>query len=253
MAHTRRRKTREKARELHEEFVHDPLRDFEGSTAELYVAKAALWMRENLRQILIGVAVAVVVLIGYIFYYVWAESRREANLIAFEKLLDEPVMSAGSGAEQLAVEKLDAYIAEHSGSDAQRRANLYKLQYLEETGDFAEAGRICMDTANDMSTPELKSYFFLRAGFYFEKAEKFAPAQAAYRDAAQFMRDDKSVMKASAWFGEGRMLLRMGQEKEARESIRRILESDSPAMDPIRSAALAYLLANTGAEASSSP
>ncbi len=249
----RRRKTREKARELQEEFVHDPLRDFEGSTAELYVAKTALWMRDNLREILIGGAVVALLLVGYIFYAVWAESRREANLIAFEELLDEPVMSAGSGAEDIAIEKLDAYIAEHSGSDARRRAELEKLKYLEETGDFAGAGRICMDTANAVGTPELKSYFFLRAGFYYEKADKYAPAQAAYRDAAQFMRDDKSLMKASAWFGEGRMLLRMGQEKEARESIRRILENDSPAMDPVRTAALAYLLENTGAEASSGP
>ena len=43
----RRKKTVEKAGEIREQFVHDPLRDFEGSPAELFVARTALWLRRQ--------------------------------------------------------------------------------------------------------------------------------------------------------------------------------------------------------------
>ena len=238
----RRKKTVEKAGEIREQFVHDPLRDFEGSPAELFVARTALWLRENVREILIGGGVIVAVLIAYVFYSVYAQNRDERSLVAFETLLEEPVMTPGAGAEEIAVEKIDEYLKSHSSSAAQHRADVYKLRLLsskpERSADAAEAAQRLGD---DVDTPELQAYFYLRAGFLFERAERFAPAQVAFGRAGELIRED-NPLRAAAWFGEGRALIQMGQGEEGRKAIERIFESDSAALTDARSAALAYLL-----------
>ncbi|MEQ9366669.1 MAG: hypothetical protein RIF32_20690 [Leptospirales bacterium] len=241
----RRKKTQEKAGEIREQFVHDPLRDFEGSPAELFVARIATALRENIREILIGAGVVGVVLIGYIFYAVWSENREEKALIAFETLLEEPVMTPGAGAEDIAVEKIDEYLKSHSSGRAEHRADLYKMMLLAAKEKYAEAGEAANRLGEDVESAELRAYFYLRAGFYFELAEKYAPAQAAFGRAAQFIRED-NVMRASAWFGEGRALLQMGQADEGRKAIERIFESESAQVAEVRTAALAYLLARDG-------
>ncbi|MCR9141740.1 MAG: tetratricopeptide repeat protein [bacterium] len=238
----RRKKTQEKAGEIREQFEHDPLRDFEGTPTELFVARMATAFRENLREILIGVAVVGVLLIGYIFYAVWADNREEQALIAFETLLEEPVMTPGAGAEDIAVEKIDEYLKSHSSGRAEHRADLYKMMLLAAKKKFAEAGEAAARLGEDVDSAELRAFFFLRAGYYFEMAEKYAPAQAAFGRAGQFVRED-NVLRAAAWFGEGRALLQMGQQDEGRKAIERIFESNSAQIGEVRTAALAYLLA----------
>lgn len=244
----RRKKTQEKAGEIREQFVHDPLRDFEGSPAELFVARVATAIRERIREILIGAGIVVFVLIAYIFYAVWSDDREEKALIAFETLLEEPVMTPGAGAEDIAVEKIDAYLKEHSSNRAEHRADLYKMMLLAAKNKHAEAGEAANRLGENVDSAELRAYFYLRAGFYFELAEKYAPAQAAFGRAGQFIRED-NVLRAAAWFGEGRTLIRMGQTDEGRKAIERLFESDSAEIGEIRTAALAYLLTQDAAAA----
>ncbi len=238
----RRKKTQEKAGEIRESFEHDPLRDFEGSPAELFVARTAAAIRERIKEIAIAVGVVGVLVIGYIFYAVWAENREEQALIAFEALLEEPVMTPGAGAEDIAVEKIDEYLQSHSSERAEHRADLYKMMLLAAKKKYAEAGEAANRLGDDVETAELRAYFYLRAGYYFELAEKYAPAQAAFGRAGQYIRED-NIMRASAWFGEGRALLEMGQIDEGQKAIERIFESDSAQIGEIRTAALAYMLA----------
>lgn len=238
----RRKKTSEKAGEIREQYVHDPLRDFEGSPAELFVARVAASMREHVREILIGVGVLVLGLIVFIFYSIWSDSREERGLIAFETLLEEPVMTPGAGAEEIAVEKIDAYLKEHSSGRSEHRAALYKMMLLAAKKKYGEAADAANQLGDDVDSAELRAYFYLRAGFYFELAEKYAPAQVAFGRAGEFIRED-NALRASAWFGEGRALMQMGRADEARKALDRIFESESAQIGEIRTAALAYLLA----------
>jgi hypothetical protein len=74
-------------------------------------------------------------------------------------------------------------------------------------------------------------------------AEKYAPAQVSFGRAAELIRED-NLLRATAWFGEGRALLAMGRADEGRKALERLFESEASGIDDVRTAALAYLLAS---------
>ena len=237
----RRKKTREAAAEIRESALADPLRDFEGSPMELMVAKTALWLRDNIQPILIGLAVVVVAATGYIIYSLYAEEREQASLKAFEELLNEPVMTPGSGAEAIALEKLDEYMANYSHATASRRARVKSLALLEAEEKWKEAAETAMSLGDELSAPELRSYFYTRAGFSFEQAGSSAFAANAFSRAVQNMREE-NFLQATARFGEGRALSELGKTEEAQQVFDAILDNDSQGYAEVRLAATAYLL-----------
>ncbi|HNJ05561.1 MAG TPA: hypothetical protein PLB73_14975, partial [Leptospiraceae bacterium] len=87
----------------------DPLRDFHGNQFERAVATAFYWMRQHSRQVVLGLILVVVVGTASLAFFIYRDYREQKSLTDFEELMKSPVMASGSGAEKVAIEKLEKY------------------------------------------------------------------------------------------------------------------------------------------------
>lgn len=239
----RRKKTQERAEEIRLQAELDPLRDFEGSPAELFVARVAYWIRSHLKEVGIGLGVVVLAVGAWIGYTLYQEQRREQARIAFEELLEDPVMQPGSGAGEIAVEKLEAFKEEWGGSNIAKRVAVYEMRFLAEEEDFAAAAEQAMFLGGEASAPEIAAFFFVHAGYYFERAGQPAPQETAFGRAVEELRQD-NLLKAEALFGQGRALITMGKREQGVAALRSMMEFDDVSVggSDLRLRALAYLL-----------
>ncbi len=239
----RRKRTLEKAEEIRREAALDPLRDFEGNAAEYFVARSALWLRENIKYVLVFLGVAGASLIALIAYRIWHETYENKSLEAFENLMREPIMERGSGAELLAAQKLDDYAKQFTGDNAQRRALVYRIDFLAQKEKYAEAGDAAAQLADLVDEPELQAFFLLKAGYYFEQDGKYAPAESSFGRAYAAL-PDEGALKTLALFGQGRALYSMGRKEDGVKAIQTVLEKTATTVgsQDIRLSALAFLL-----------
>ncbi|HMU84608.1 MAG TPA: hypothetical protein PKE49_04890 [Leptospiraceae bacterium] len=220
----------------------DPLRDFHGNQFERAVATAFYWMRQHSRQVVLGLILVVVVGTASLAFFIYRDYREQKSLTDFEELMKSPVMASGSGAEKVAIEKLEKYEREFPNDHAQLRAGLKKVDLLIKTGEKEKAGDALVEIARIVETPELSALFSYRAGLLFEEKGKFAKAESAYSNASQKLMDEGGAA-ALARFGQARALILLNKDREGREVMKKMLEiKDVESIADLRIAAAAFLI-----------
>ncbi len=238
----RRRRTIEHAEELRTQAALDPFRDFQGSKAELAVAKFFHFMRGHVREVLYGVGAVILGGALLIAYFVYDGIRRERSLSAFEELLKEPVMAVGSGAEKAALDKLDAYEKSYGDKQAHYRASLHRLDLYGAMGKHEESAKTAENLANDLNQADLQAYFAFRSAAHYEQAKNCGKGSELYARAANLI-PEYNRQKAMALFGALRCLMEIGKETDARDTAKKLFEAkDTAGADDVKTAAAAYLL-----------
>lgn len=224
------------------EVQYDPFQDFEGSTLELYTSKFFYWVRENIKQVLIGIAVITVVVIALATYDVYRQNQEDKAREAFTELEKNPLMTPGAGDATVAVKRLEEYREKHTTESAQRRAYHKEIELLEADGKNELAARAASNLARNLDTPELKAYFHLKAAFLFEQSEKTDAALSEYEQFASRIIDEP-FLQAVALFNQGRLLLEKGRVEPARQAFRQLLTiEDTSMIEEYRAAAAALLI-----------
>ncbi|MBI3395972.1 MAG: hypothetical protein HY042_09065 [Spirochaetia bacterium] len=72
----RRKRTAERAEQIRHESALDPFRDFQGSTAELFIAKFFYFLRSHLRETLYGLGALLIAGALVVSWLVWDTMRR---------------------------------------------------------------------------------------------------------------------------------------------------------------------------------
>lgn len=241
----RRRKTQEKAEQLQSK-VYDPFRDFHGTAVELALARFFYFLRNHKKPMIVTVSTlsaAIVILVGYL---IWNDVHEAESLRVFDELMSEPTMKVGSGAEQVALTKLDDYNEKFSNRNARQRANLHRLNLYVALGKLKEAAETSMKIVDDVKTPELQSYFCFKAGVYYENARMYDQCEIAYQRAGSLFQED-NYGKALALFGQGRCLHRLGKIDQARTALKSMMDMrEVQNIEELRIAAASFLLGQSG-------
>jgi len=195
-----------------------------------------------MKQTMILGGAVLVILAGLIIYRVRAEQRAKESVVAFEKLMKQPIMKPGSGGEKRAQIKLDKYIEDFSDKKSRYRAYIKKIELYTSAGMNKEAADLALKTATELDYSEQRAYFYLKAAVLYENMKAYPQAQIAYNKVVKLLQE-KNYPKAFAIFGEGRCLVKLGKKKEGRKLIRDMMElKDVPQLDELRIAAAAFLL-----------
>lgn len=240
----RRKKTREKAREIQEKAEQDALRDFEAGTAEFYVAKLFYVLRSNIQTVLIVGGGLLLLGAGAVGFWAYKAAREDASLEAFQKLSRDPVLQASTeDARKLALEKLDEYRAEYPLLDsAAHRTALKKLDILVASGRDEEAAVESRELARELDLPELRAYFFLKSAVLYENVGQLPKALEGYERANELILVNNEI-KAFALFGQGRCLYLLGRDRDARVALESLLELEGEGnLDQYRLQAAAFLV-----------
>lgn len=189
-----------------------------------------------------GGGVAFLVIVSFITYSLWTDIEDERSVLAFEKLLKEPIMKPGSGAEDAAVKRLNEYEQSFTSDRAHMRASIHKFKLLVSGDRKKEAVEIARELSVVLDTPELRVYFNLQMGILYEDLLEHAKALDAYTKAREMIIDD-NLLKAMALFGEGRTSIALGKREDGLASIRRMMQmNDVENIDQLRITATAFLL-----------
>jgi hypothetical protein len=225
----------------------DPFRDFEGSTAELYIAKFFYIIRSNLKAALIGLTAAAIIIISITLYNVFDADQKEKSIAEYEVLLNKNVISPDTADTEGAFKQLDAYLSKFKDKYSKNRAELKKLEFMQSEKKYTEASRLAASIAGNVSPVYLKAYFTLMSATYLEMAGKNAESLAEYENTVKILTED-SYMKASALYGKGRMLIATGKASEGRDVLKSVLEmpefKNSEGMEELRKAVAVTLITN---------
>lgn len=222
------------------ETIYDPLRDFEGSGAELWIARFAYNIRNNLLKVLLILATAALALGGAIGFTVWSDYRYEKSLEDFETLMQNPLMIPGAGDVKVASEKLDEYMASHGDNVSELRAELKKIELYRFSSKSEEAAASAEKIASLLHDPDLKAYFTVMAATYLETAGKDPESLKAFEKAAGLL-NESSYLKALSLYGVGRLKIRTGDIEEGRKSIRKLIEMEGENLEQLKLEAAAFL------------
>ncbi|MBX7056956.1 MAG: hypothetical protein K1X75_02745 [Leptospirales bacterium] len=248
----RRRRTQQHAEEIRASAALDPLRDFQGNAAERMVARVALYLRQHLRQTLIGVGIVAVALLSAIGVRLYLDAQEQKSLADYEALLANPLLDPDNQAGAAAIAKVDEYLQQHDSASSSKRGLLLKFGLELRAKNFGSAAQAAMALARQIETPELRGYLYLQAGACFEDAEKLNEALNAYSLAVDDLRED-NVLRATARFGQSRALFALGRRDDGRKALEELFAMNAGATIAgeydVRAAAVAFALAN-GAAAS---
>ena len=240
----RRKKTQAKAAKIKEEIALDPMRDFEGSKAEEYLARFFLYVRTNLKQTAAVLLAVLVVGLAFLGYWAFKEKSEKKGLLAYEELMEQPVMKRDSGAEARAIEKLAAYEKEFSDPRSRMRVNIKKIELFVSLGKKSEAAVLANKIADELDFPDQRAFFYTKAGILFEQSGSFSQAQEAYSKVSQYMPEDNYI-KAFSRFGEGRCLIKLGKLEDGRRAIQAMMDMKNVRqIEELRIAAAAFLISN---------
>lgn len=236
-----RKRTLEKAHRV-QDAVYDPFADFEGNRYELMVAKTFYYIRENIRTVLLVAGAAVVIAGGLIVFSVYNAIQEEKALLAYEELLENPVMTAAAD-PSAAIKKLDDYMASYSVEGATRRALLHKIALLEQAGKKKEAADVSVQLADRLEAPALQAYMLARATLLYEDAGENGAALSSVERALSLL-DEEGQIRASLLFAQARALRASGKESAARQVIETLMKMDSTdsVVAGIQEAALVFVL-----------
>lgn len=220
----------------------DPLRSFEGSKAEYYITAIFYKIRKHIKVTLIILGAIIVGIVATSVTMIVQENQEKESQLAFEKLLKQPFFKEGSGAERVALTKLDEYMKTNSSPHAVSRATLKKAEILQKLGEDLEAATSYREVANSQDSIALEILFRMKSAMLFESSEKFGDALDQYSLVVQKIPEDNFI-RAQARFGEARSLLRLGRQRDADEAFRHLMEmKDADNIDRIRIVAAAYRL-----------
>ena len=237
----RRKKTIQKAREIQEQAADDPFRNFQGDWSELQFMRFTHWLKRNAREVLIGGAILLVVGIGTVIYFVWAEGREQDSIVAFEEVTASQMGNVVL-AQSVALEDLQKYAEEYTHDRARLRAHVYQVDLLIDQDQRQAAADTCRKIAEEAESPELRSYYYMRAGFLYEDAEQFQQAREAFRLAASFFREPH-MLQAEARFGEARSAYAMGDSEGGRAAMQQLFAiKDATDLEKVYGRALAFYL-----------
>lgn len=237
---------RRRLREPQEIEALDPLRDFQGNRFERAVAGFFYSLRKNARNVLAGVGILVLAGLGTLGWFIYRENTERKSLAAFEELMKNPVMAAGSGAEKVAIGKLEKYEEEFTNNHARMRSGIRRAELLVKTGEKEKAGDLLLEMAAAAETPELSAYFAYRAAALFENEKKYAKSEMAYSQAASKLTEEDPAL-ALALFGQGRSLHLMGRTADAKTLFKRLMElKDLQGIEQIKMAVASFLIQNPG-------
>ena len=221
--------------------VFDPFREFKGDRMQLWIARAFYHIREHKLPYVTVLSLVLMLLFTTLGYTAWSQHIESKSQISFHELLQEPTMNFTDGAPEIAVEKLAKYTEAFSHTDAYLRSQVYRLHFLAKAKKWGEAGELCLDLAKQLATPELRAYFYFRAGLYLEMAGNYRSAEQAYKSAGADIAK-KNSLKATALFNQGRMLVTLEQKEQAQEVFKEILSYDRSAVYQWLVPATIYLL-----------
>lgn len=226
-----------------QEATYDPFRDFQGGRAELLVARFFYHVRQNIRSVLIGTAIVVVGLAGYVVYDIYTKSREEKALLAYETLMRNPVMT-GAADVGAAIGKLDEYTGQYSTKLSRRRAVLKKVALYEQAGKQKEAAEQAMEAARLLESDSARLYMYAKAAALYEDAQDYGRTLEACEQGLKLISDDGQI-RASLLFAQARSLQKLGKSRDAEETLKALLRMDEkahPDIGPVKQAALITLL-----------
>jgi len=231
-----------RSRTVREPEALNPLRDFHGNRFEKAIAIAFLWMRQNRGRVLLLAGSILIVGFAGVGFLIYRDYVERKSLHEWEELLKNPVMASGSGAEKVAIEKIEKYEANFNNDHARIRAGLKRVELLVKTGETEKAADTLLEISRLAETPELAALYAYRAGAYYEEKGKYAKSESAYSTAGMKLTED-SAPRALALFGQGRALILLGKEHEGREVFKRMMEiKDAENIGELRTAAAAFLI-----------
>ena len=138
----------------------------------------------------------------FIVYQIYDESRNLKEQERFTKMLQEPAFAvAGTdrGTKEgldLAIEKLREYEAETSGRPAKLRSKVYLLGFLEKQGNWQGGQEMAEILAGEVRLPELKAFFYFRAGVLAENNGDHEAAETFFEQAESFIPEDSPLLKS---------------------------------------------------------
>lgn len=224
-------------------------------------ALAATWFERNqtrIRNVLVAVAVLLVVVIGW---NLWSSKQNaEASRLLWEatETLNAPIVQADEPTQEeadedeeryetlaaradAALEKLDAMLASHSGSRLAPYALLLRGKALYQKGEYAEA-REAYNKALAEGDENVRARALEGVAFTYEAEENWDEAMARYEELR-----DIDGLELLADYHIARVHLARGQEVEAKEKLRAILdafrEEDAPNLPYVRDQAELRLMA----------
>jgi tetratricopeptide (TPR) repeat protein len=233
---------RRRVRETAEIEALDPLRDFHGNRFERAVASFFYTVRKNARVVLLAGGAVVIVGLASLGWFIYREHRERKSLAAFEELLKNPVMAPGSGAEKVALQKLEKYEEEFTNTHARMRSGIRRVDLLVKTGEKEKAAELLLELSAGAETPEIAAYFAYRAGTIFENEKKYGKSEMAYSSAASRLTEEDPAL-ALALFGQGRSLFLMGKPNDGRTVFKKLMEmKDLQGIEQIKLAIASFLI-----------
>jgi len=240
----RRKKTQERAETIVARNPLDPRAEYDGSPVEYYLHGFFSFVRNNFKEVLLFVLAVSIIIIGLAFLNYRTQRKELKSLIAYERLMQEPLMKENTGAELKAAEKLEKYAKRWSVSEkAQLRSELARISYLSIAGKYDQAALLSRKVAGRLKYPEVRAFFHMKAAIFFENSSRYKDALGEYRFAGKLIQAD-NFFKAYAVFGEGRCLYLIGKKTEGEKLIKSVISmKNKDGIDSLRGKAIAFLLA----------
>ncbi len=224
----------------------DPFRDFEGSSAELYIAKFFYILRSNLKITLLVIGAAVLIITGTAIWNVMESEKSEKAAAEFELLLSKNVINPETAEKEGAFRQLDAYLEKFSDRDSVNRVLLKKLEFHKAEKNYKDAAAVSSELSESVKPAYLKNYFRLMNAVYLEMSGNNEEALRSYESVLIKINED-SFMKGMALFGKGRTLIQTGKEADGKAAIRLVLEmkeadQGTEGLEDLKKAAAVFLI-----------
>ncbi len=221
---------------------------------------AATWFERNQAKLRNGLLAAMLVLVAIIGWNVWSSQQNaEASRLLWEatETLSAPIVQADEPQDEedaddeqyeslaaradAALEKLDAMLANHGGSRLAPFALLLRGKALYQKGEY-EAAREAYTKALAEGDEAVRPRALEGVAFTFEAEESWDEAMARYEELKEI-----DGLELLADYHIARVHLARGQEVEAKEKLRAILdvfrEEDAPNLPYVRDQAELRLMA----------
>ena len=221
----RRKKTQARAEEIRAKVVEpvDPLAEFADNKVEYYLAKFFHMIRSNFKEFVMVLLLVVTVIIGITVYSVWSENRELESLQAYENLIKKPHFQKDSLNKSKALKDILKYEEQYGNFGARMRARVRKIQLLVDTDQPEKAADLAIKVSGELSHSEQRAFFYLKGAILYEDAARYKKAAVAYKHAKNLIAEENYI-KAFALFGEGRSLIRSGNEDEGRRLLQKMME-----------------------------
>ena len=224
---------------------YDPLRDIQGGRVEIFITRFGHYLRNNRTTVLLYLFLIVCIIGSSIFFKVYSNQKEEKSLIAYEALLENPLMSQPGGDIEAAIQKLEKYEKNFSSSNSSVRADIKKADLYLSAGKKKEAADSYLRLAEIVNDENLEIYFYLKAATFLEDTEQYEKALKTYISIEErFGKESgENYLRALAMFGRGRTLILLGKESEGKEALKKMMAmKEVEDIDELRILAASFLL-----------